>query len=111
MFSSHGTPTAQVITATADVQAHVRDIGRVLAALPLSPQIKAAGRLELATVEAALAAPEIDREQIADVMHRLTETLTRAGAFLLAGRALQEPIVAIAGWLGAPGDSVVRLLG
>ncbi len=111
MFSSHGTTTAQAVTETADVLAQLRDVGRVLAALPLSPQVKAAGRHDLEAARTALAAPEPDREEIAAAVHRMTETLTRAGAFLLAGRALHEPISAVAGWLGAPGDSIIRLLG
>ncbi|WP_436529193.1 hypothetical protein [Actinoplanes sp. HUAS TT8] len=111
MFSFTGTSTAQVVSDTTDVQAQLRDVGRVLAALPLSPQVKAAGRRDLEAAQAAVTAPEPDREQIAGAVHQLTETLTRAGAFLLAGRALHEPLTAVAGWLGAPGDSIVRLLG
>lgn len=111
MFSSRGCTTTQTVTDTADVTAQLRDVGRVLAALPLSPQVKAAGRHDLEAAQTAVAAPEPDRDEIAAAVHRMTETLTRAGAFLLAGRALHEPIAAVAEWLGAPGDSIIGLLG
>lgn len=103
--------TVTTCDTSTDVRARLRDIRRVVAALALSPHIKTAARHELEAAETALAVPDPDRDEIADALHGLTETLTRAGAFLLAGRALHEPIEAVAVWLGAPGDPIVRLLG
>ncbi|WP_221322648.1 hypothetical protein [Actinoplanes sp. L3-i22] len=94
----------------ADVRSQLADIRRVVAALPMSPHVKAAGRHDLDIAESALNEDIPDEPRIALAVHSLTQTLVRAGAITRAGRALHDPLTVLGAWLGPQGLPITRML-
>ncbi|MFJ2029058.1 hypothetical protein [Streptosporangium sp. NPDC087985] len=68
---------------------------------------------EAAEAEAVKTEPDRarpDRQSIATRLTRLAEALNSAGAIAAAGESLRGPLMALAGWLGALGAPIIRML-
>ncbi|WP_285703124.1 hypothetical protein [Microtetraspora sp. NBRC 16547] len=65
---------------------------------------------EAEAVQTELNRARPDRQSIATRLTRLTEVLSSAGAIAAAGESLRGPLMALAGWLGALGAPIMRML-
>ncbi|KND24444.1 hypothetical protein IQ64_47385 [Streptomyces stelliscabiei] len=92
----------------------VRDLVRELRAsierTALPSAIEPEVRVELDSLDEEVAEPEPDREAVAARLGRITRLLTSAGALVTAGTGLIGPLGALAGWLGALGQPILRAI-
>lgn len=102
----HGAVGADLDDARGALKQLRREIDR--AALPPASNGEAQAQLEAAGRE--LAHPEPDRQAVAARLTRLAQVLSSVGALASAGTALGGPLVTLAGWLGALGAPILRLL-
>ncbi|WP_036325029.1 hypothetical protein [Microbispora sp. ATCC PTA-5024] len=65
---------------------------------------------EAEAVQAELDRARPDRQSIATRLTQLTEVLSSVGAIAAAGESLRGPLMALAGWLGALGVPIMRML-
>ena len=93
-----------------DVAIAVRDLRAALVAagLPLALQDQAEREVDL--VEQQVNAAEPDRPAAAGALQRLTGLLVAAAPVANATAGLLAPVQTLAGWLGAAGAGVLRML-
>ncbi len=101
----HGT----VIT-SADARRAVHDLRDALAGAALDDATAAEAGARVAEIDAAVRAPEPDKERVAGPFKRLVKLLADAGSLATAGTALIGPLQTLAGWLGVHGAAIVGLL-
>jgi hypothetical protein len=65
---------------------------------------------ELDSLDEEVARPEPDREAVAGRLGRITRLLSSAGALATASTGLIGPLGALAGWLGALGQPILRAI-
>jgi hypothetical protein len=95
----HGTLHAGVINAVADLRSAVH-----AANLPAADRERAAASLD--AVEEELKREEPDKGRIAAALEWVTGALTTAGALATA----IQPLTGLAGWLGAAGVTLAKML-
>lgn len=101
----HGT----VIT-SADARRAVHDLRDALAGAALDDATAAEAGARVAEIDAAVRAPEPDKERVAGPFKRLVKLLADAGSLATAGTALIGPLQTLAGWLGVHGAAIIGLL-
>ncbi|MEV0532866.1 hypothetical protein [Kitasatospora sp. NPDC050463] len=94
-----------------DVRVLVGDLRTAVERAQLPPVLAPEVRTELDALDTEVARPEPDREAVAGRLTRITRLLTSAGALVAAGTGLLGPLSALAGWLGALGQPILRALG
>jgi hypothetical protein len=96
-----------------DAAAFLSELNAVRSALgsaELPPPAREAAEAELAAAEQELAAPEPDKQTIADRMTGFTTMVKNFGGLATAGAALFEPLRRMAEQLGPVGQNLLRLL-
>ena len=93
-----------------DARRAVRELRDALAGAGLSDATAAEARARIAEIDAAVHAPQPDKQRAASPLKRLVELLADAGSLATAGAALVGPLQTLAGWLGAHGAAVLSLL-
>ena len=88
----------------------VHDLRDALAGAALDDARAAEARARVAEIDAAVHAPEPDKERAAGPLKRLVKLLADAGSLATAGAALIGPLQTLAGWLGAHGAAILGLL-
>jgi hypothetical protein len=101
----HGT-----VVTSEDARRAVRDLRDALAGAGLDDATAAQARVQVAEIDAAVHAPEPDKERAAGPLKRLVELLGNAGSLATAGAALIGPLHTLAGWLGVHGAAILSLL-
>jgi hypothetical protein len=101
----HGT-----LVTSEEAQRAVHDLRDALAGAALDDATAAEARARVAEIDAAVRAPQPDRERAAGPLIRLVKLLNDAGSLATAGAALIGPLQTLAGWLGAHGAAIVSLL-
>jgi hypothetical protein len=101
----HGT-----VVTSEDARRAVHDLRDALAGAGLDDATAAEARARIAEIDAAVHAPEPDRQRAAGPLQRLVRLLTDAGSLATAGTALTGPLQTIASWLGAHGTAILSLL-
>jgi hypothetical protein len=101
----HGT-----VVTSEDARRAVHDLRDALAGAGLDDATAAEARARIAEIDAAVHAPEPDRQRAAGPLQRLVKLLTDAGSLATAGTALTGPLQTIASWLGAHGTAILSLL-
>ncbi|OKI13259.1 hypothetical protein [Streptomyces sp. CB03911] len=109
--SIHGGQSAVFTTGGQEVGDLVRRLRESIERTALPPAIEPEVRAELDSLEEEVAGPEPDREAVAGRLGRITRLLSSAGALVTAGTALIGPLGALAGWLGALGQPILRAIG
>jgi hypothetical protein len=81
-------------------------------ARPEGPGRAAAAQMHarVAEIDAAMQARQPDKSRVAQLLERLTRLLAAAGSLTAAGAAVIGPLQTLAGWLGALGAPILRLL-
>jgi hypothetical protein len=105
----HGGQHGTVIT-SADARRAVHHLQDALAGATLDDATAAQARARVAEIDAAVHAPEPDKERAAGPLKRLVKLLADAGSLATAGAALIGPLQTLAGWLGAHGTAIIGLL-
>ena len=93
-----------------DARRAARDLRDALAGAALDDATAAEARARVAEIDAAVHAPEPDKQRAVGPLQRLVKLLTDAGALATAGAALIGPLQTLAGWLGAHGVAILGLL-
>lgn len=93
-----------------DARSAVRQLRRALDVADLDARTATAGRRSVEAIDTELARESPDPGTIAELLRRLTESLTSAGALASAATGLAAPITTIATWLGSLGAPVLQLL-
>ncbi|MFI0508466.1 hypothetical protein ACH3Y9_04535 [Streptomyces sp. WSLK1-5] len=106
----HGGQSAEFTAGGQEVRGLVRDLRASIEQTPLPPAIEPEIRAELDSLDHEVARPEPDREAVAGRLGRITRLLSSAGALATAGTALIGPLGALAGWLGALGQPILRAI-
>jgi hypothetical protein len=101
----HGT-----IVTSEDARRAVRDLRDALAGAALDDARAAEAGARVAEIDAAVHAPEPDKQRAAGPLKRLVKLLTDAGSLTTAGAALIGPLQTLASWLGAHGAAILGLL-
>jgi hypothetical protein len=101
---------AQVVIVD-DARRQVQHIRQQIRRMSLAPGAAVAAERAIDDVDKALAAHTPDKIIIADRLEKLTQLLQGVGAVAVAGQALTTPLGAIAHWLGAVGQPILRALG
>ncbi|MBD9724314.1 hypothetical protein [Streptomyces caniscabiei] len=94
-----------------EVRGLVRELRASIERTSLPPAIEPEVRAELDSLDKEVARPEPDREAVAGRLGRITQLLSSAGALVTAGTGLIGPLGALAGWLGALGEPILRAIG
>lgn len=102
----HGAVGAGLADARSALEQLRREVDR--AALPPSSGREAQAHIEAAGRE--LARPEPDQQAVAARLTRLAKVLSSVGALASAGTVLGAPLITLAGWLGALGAPILRLI-
>jgi hypothetical protein len=105
----HGGQYGTVIT-SADAGRAVDHLRDALAGAALDHATAAEARARVAEIDAAVHAPEPDKERAAGPLKRLVKLLADAGSLATAGAALIGPLQTLAGWLGVHGAAIIGLL-
>jgi hypothetical protein len=101
----HGT-----LVTSEDARRAVHDLRDALAGTALDDATAAEARARIAEIDAAVHAPEPDKERAVGPLKRLVKLLADAGSLATAGAALIGPLQTLAGWLGAHGAAIISLL-
>jgi len=101
----HGT-----LVTTGDAQQALGSLRQAVAAAGLDETAAAQAHAQLAEMDTTLRAAQPDRSRFARVLERLTRLLAATGSLVTSGAALVGPLQALAGWLGALGEPILRLL-
>lgn len=88
----------------------VEELRVQLERLALRSDVQTAASGQVAEMAAALSRPKPDKAAVADRLERVTKLLSSAGVLVAAGTGLGAPLAALAGWLGALGEPITRLL-
>ncbi len=98
------------IGSLAEVTSSVEQLRAELDQMRLSTAERDAAARELAGLQAAVDAPDDQRDAAAQHLHAFTAGLKEAGAMASAGSSLVESIGKVARWLGPLGATVLALL-
>ncbi|KAB1984172.1 hypothetical protein [Streptomyces triticiradicis] len=93
-----------------EVRGLVRELRASIERTALPPAIEPEVRAELDSLDEEVARPEPDRKAVAGRLGRITRLLSSAGALATAGTRLIGPLGALAGWLGALGQPILRAI-
>jgi hypothetical protein len=102
----YGGQNGTVIT-SADARRAVHHLRGALAGAALDDATAAEARARVAEIDAAVHAPEPNKERAAGPLKRLVKLLADAGSLATAGAALIAPLQTLAGWLGAHGTAIM----
>ncbi|MEU5282303.1 hypothetical protein AB0G87_38610 [Streptomyces asoensis] len=108
--SVHGGQSAVFAAGGQEVRGLVQDLRTSIERTALPPAIIPEVRAELDSLEEEAARPGPDRQAVAGRLGRITRLLSSAGALATAGAQLTGPLTALAGWLGALGQPILRAI-
>jgi hypothetical protein len=104
-----GSQQGMVVTGE-DARRALGNLYHAVTSAGLDEATAAQAHARLADMEAAMRTTPPDQPRFARALERLTRLLAAAGSLATAGAALVSPLHALAAWLGAIGQPIIRLL-
>jgi hypothetical protein len=99
-----------VLVTAEDARQALGSLRQAVTGAGLDETTEAQAQAHLTEMDTTMRAAQPDRSRFARALERLTRLLAAAGPFAAAGAALAGPLQALAVWLGALGEPILRLL-
>lgn len=98
------------IAAPPEVLDALRQVGRHIGDLPLTPNDQTAARRDLQSLDQQMSTGQASREHVSGRLSRILATARNAGAVITATSNLGSAITTIAKWLGPAGATLIGFL-